>query len=559
MDRALWLLIFLRGRGAMRRMFRRVRGWRGALALAAGILLLISWSLPGVLMLLRSRFGVTGDDAATSAASLDLAAQVLLYGPAALLGVCLLPLLTGQSQSVAFAPAEIEFLFAGPFTRRQLLGYKVVVNAIGAAVFAVFIGLWMSRWSSHWVAPWPTAFLCLVLTQLFGMLIAVIGSAVGQHAFSLARKVLVAAFLVVAAGMLWLWLGPGDAGVSLDWLKARLASAPARVALAPFSVFIRMLTATTASGVLAWGLAGVGVCAAIFAVVVRLDRHAADAALHASDRLAMMRERFSRGPGSAAAGWVGARWVFPWPMVPRGWLGGAGPIAWRQATTCLRGAPGWMLSTVIMLLCVVGFGLWSRLGKPLPDGTLPVVATQVAVMLTLFQTVLLRFDFRADLDRMESIKALPLRPISVAFGQLATPIAFMTASQWLLAGVGFAMFPRFGWFFLVAVLAAPGVNTLLVGVENLMFLLYPSRPPTGPVLELQRVGRGTFVSLAKFAVSILGGAVVGGVGAGVYYATGGSWPAVIVAGWLSLAAVAWSVVIAVAWAFVRFDVSRDVG
>lgn len=559
MDRALWLLIFLRARGAMRRMFRRVRGWRGALALAAGILLLISWVLPGLLMLLKSRLGATGDEAAMLAAAEERGANVLLYGPWVLLGVCLLPLLTGQTQAVAFAPAEIEFLFAGPFKRRQLLGYKVVINAIGAAVFAVFIGLWMSRWASHWIAPWPAAFLSLVLTQLFGMLIAVVGSAVGRHAFSAARKVVLAAFLVAVAGLLWVWLGPGDGGVSLEWLRERAGSTPARIVLAPFSVFIRMLTATTAAGVAGWGAAGLAVNALIFAAVVRLDHHATEAALHASERQAAMRERFSRGPGGAAAGWVGARWAFPWPMPPGGWLGGAGPIAWRQATTCLRGAPGWMLSTAIMLACVVGFGLWTRLGRPLPEGTLPAVATQVTVMLTLFQTVLLRFDFRADLERMESIKALPLRPISIAVGQMATPVAFMTVSQWLLAGAGYAMFPKYAWAFVIAAVAAPGLNTMLVGVENLMFLLYPSRPPTGPVLEIQRVGRGTFVSLAKFAVSLLGGAAVGAAGAAAYYATGGSWTAAVIAGWIALAAVVWGVIIAVARAFVRFDVSRDVG
>jgi hypothetical protein len=560
MPRALLILIWLRARGAVRRMFRRVRGWRGAVALAAGIVLLASWALPTILTALTVRSASGGRTFAIRSAP---PGTVLEYGPVVLMAICLLPLLTGHTQAVAFLPAEIEFLFGGPFTRRQLLAYKVLINALGAAAMSVFIALWLWSLAGHWSAPYPVAFCSLLLTQLVGMVIALVGSVVGQRILVTARRGVFVALLIGAGAIAWVLLGgPGSGAAQEPWTDtfARIRnSVPAAVILAPFEVFIRMLISPTPAGVAAWGLGALAINAVLFALVVRLDRHATDAAIHASERLAEMRERMRRGPGAAAGNWFGARWTIPWPQPPQGWLGGAGPLAWRQATGCLRGAPGWVLATAIMLAAVLGFGLWTRLGRPLPPDVMSIVGVQVVVMLTIFQTTLLRFDFRADLDRMESLKALPLHPLSVAAGQLAAPVIFMTASQWLLVAAGVTLFPTQALMFLAAGAAAPGVNILLIGVENYMFLLYPTRPPTGPVIEIQRIGRGTFITLAKFLVVLLAGGTVAAFGGAAFWASGGSWTAAVVVAWLTLAVVASLVVAAVAGAFKRFDVSRDVG
>jgi hypothetical protein len=551
-DRALLLLIGLRTRGAIRRMFRKVRGVRGAIALAVGIIVVGSWLLPSLLMLLRPGPPSGAIEAVQSAA--------LAYGPVILLGVCALPLLTGQSLSLAFSPAEVDFLFAGPFTRRRLLAYKVLVNALGAAVLSLFIGLALSRLGGHALAPYLGGFLALILTQLFGMLIAVAGAAVGPKLFSNLRSLLMAVLISgIGIGVI-AWLAPLPALFSEGWLPRLLALPPVQAALWPFAVFIRLLTAQSAGELAAWGLCALAINTLLFLGIVRLDVLATEAALSASERHAAQREQAQRSAaGAATAGWLGARWTFPWPAPPGGWLLGAGPIFWRQATTCLRGAPAVLASTAVMLVCILGFGLWTRLGSPLPPGTLAIVGIQVVVMLTIFQTVLLRFDFRADLDRMESLKALPLHPLAIAAGQLGTPVAFMTLSQWLLAAVGAGLFPSQGWIFLAAAAAVPGLNTMLVGVENFMFLLYPSRPPAGPVFDLQRMGRGTFISLAKMLVLLVAAALVAGAGAAAYFALGRSWPAAVLAGWIVLAVISWATVLAVAGAFRGFDVSRDVG
>ncbi len=52
-------------------------------------------------------------------------------------------------------------------------------------------------------------------------------------------------------------------------------------------------------------------------------------------------------------------------------------------------------------------------------------------MLTLLLTRMVAFDFRGDLDSMDWLKSLPLRPISITLGQLATPVLLLTAIQYI--------------------------------------------------------------------------------------------------------------------------------
>ena len=62
--------------------------------------------------------------------------------------------------------------------------------------------------------------------------------------------------------------------------------------------------------------------------------------------------------------------------------------------------------------------------------TIPVLATLAWISILLASV--LRFDFRVDLDVIESLKTLPLRPWAVATGQLIAPTLIMTVIHWLV-------------------------------------------------------------------------------------------------------------------------------
>src|SRR5689334_17381405 len=107
MPPGLLTLLHLQFKGLLRRTLLSLRTLRGIIFSSIGLLLFVFWALPSVLSL---RHGRTDP------------ALVRTFTPVILLVVCVISLITsGGDKAVAFTPAEVDFLFPGPFTRRQLL------------------------------------------------------------------------------------------------------------------------------------------------------------------------------------------------------------------------------------------------------------------------------------------------------------------------------------------------------------------------------------------------------------------------------------------------------
>src|SRR5438045_7895711 len=107
MDRALWLLLRLRFDGSRRRWSRNLRTIKGLLLTLVGLLLFLPVA---IFSLLAPRFQLGAQEA-----------LIRRYGPLGLLAFCVLNLLlASEERAIHFAPAEVDFLFPGPFRRRQL-------------------------------------------------------------------------------------------------------------------------------------------------------------------------------------------------------------------------------------------------------------------------------------------------------------------------------------------------------------------------------------------------------------------------------------------------------
>jgi hypothetical protein len=177
-------------------------------------------------------------------------------------------------------------------------------------------------------------------------------------------------------------------------------------------------------------------------------------------------------------------------------------------------------------------------------------------------TPLLTFDFRGDIDRMDLLKALPLPPWRVALGQLLAPTLVLSAVQLLVMGFVQALWGGVELLLWGLLLFAAPFNFLSFGVENLLFLWFPSRPTPAAPGDFQTMGRQTLMLLAKMA--ILGLVIVPAAAAGTaaYVAARlvlevNGVPAGLAAGWLVLTVLSSGVVPLVASAFRRFDVARD--
>src|SRR5256885_412064 len=118
MNSALWLLLWLRLRGWCRRLIRNTSSVRGLLLLLIGVFFF------GCIFINPIMLYVVGVGRAEHSGSLD---HLRRFGPLGLFAYCALTLLfSSNERSISFSPAEVNFLFSGPFSRRQLLAYKIM-------------------------------------------------------------------------------------------------------------------------------------------------------------------------------------------------------------------------------------------------------------------------------------------------------------------------------------------------------------------------------------------------------------------------------------------------
>jgi hypothetical protein len=544
LDRALWLLIGFQARGWLRALGRKLRSVQGILLAALGLFIFIPWIFALV---------------AQPGAGLP-AESVRTYGPAYLLGYCILNvLLSSGERAIYFSPAEITFLFTGPFTRRQLLAYKVALTLLYALPTTVFLSAVMHVHSPWFLAAFVGLLLMSAFMQLFGMAVSLAAGSIGARLVTRARMVVLVAIL---AGALLLLrpLAEHGAGAVLDTAAWRVLSAPLRW-------FFETFLASTWLDLVSFGALGLLVNLVLLAVVFGLDADYLEAAAAYSSRVYAQIQRLRGGP-TIAAGAEGPTAPPPkqrraLPMPPN--LGGIGPVVWRQLTTALR-SPGRIVGLVVtqVVLIAVLFGTVRDFG----EGLIPAIAFGL-FFLSLTLPQLLPFDFRADIDRLEALKTLPLPPWRLALGQVLPPTLILSAFQWLmLAGLAVVVYVRapepdaaLRASLLRLVVVGGGivvpVNFLLFALENVLFLLFPTRQMAATPGDFQALGRVVLIMLARMLILAMTAAMVVLTGMGAFALTNGSIAAALAVACTVLAMVCAGLIAVAGLAFTRVDVSRD--
>jgi hypothetical protein len=294
-----------------------------------------------------------------------------------------------------------------------------------------------------------------------------------------------------------------------------------------------------------WGAAAAVVNAALLALVMWLDANYLEAAAAAGEKAYEQRQRVRRGDWMPGVGLSAARSRVP----PLPWFGGAGPVAWRQATSLLRKSPRLVF---VVLICGVTVGPVLVAGRRMPHlqaSLLPAIG-----WVTVLLVGSLRFDFRGDLDQLAWLKSLPLRALPLAAGQLAVPTAALLVFHLLVGAAVAAAIPSLRQPVVAAMFLALPLDLLLVAVENLTFLLFPHRQaaPT----ELGMLGRQMLLLLLRLIVVAVAGGIAGGCAAVAFAASGSATAAVAVA-FVVLMVQGLALVPLVAVAYHRFDPSSD--
>lgn len=478
------------------------------------------------------------------------ASAIRLYGPPAMALFFLLSALGSLNYpGIPFLPAEIELLFPAPVSRRALLLYKVLSAATALVVAAGFMALTFTWLSVNLANAFAASVIFMLLLGLGSQIVSL--ALAGTHERLRARvgraALLVAVLALTGGAIITVNQAPN---LPADVLRAALESVPGRVALFPFGIVTEILLAGTAPGLLAWTGAGTLLVVLALWVLIRLDVDYREASIAASQRVQEMMDRMRRKGSVFAAERSRGKGV-KLRMFPR-W-GGAGPLFWRQATSLLHNARAIALVVLGALVIIVLAYHSATEGEWAP--------LEATLTLTFFSTfvlgMMLQYDFRGDLGAVEILRTLPIRPAAVAAGQILAPTAFISLIQWVALTVLVVLRPDLWPWLLAAGLAAPLLNAVLIGMENLAFLVYPVRMTPGTAFDFQHMGRSLLMGAVKYiAVSIIGGAAFA-AGAAAYVLTGRSILAGGVAASTVLTAAVVSVTYLVSRAFLAFDVSSD--
>ena len=175
----------------------------------------------------------------------------------------------------------------------------------------------------------------------------------------------------------------------------------------------------------------------------------------------------------------------------------------------------------------------------------------IAALLLAILTVLAPFDFRGDVDQMALLKTLPAPAWRLALGQVLTPVLIFTLIQWTALAVVQWFADRPAPLLLAAAAFAPVYNFLLFSVENLLFLVFPTRVMATTPADLQAMGRNVLSQFAKMMGMGGAGVVAALAGVLVYFLTGFNMWAAATAAWLAAALFAAALVPLMGLAFRR--------
>ena len=174
MNPGLWLLTGLHLRGWLRYLGRTLRTPKGAALALLGAAFFALWLGPALLLPREAS---------------RLSPEALRgNGPAALLVYCLFNLLIYSGErSVYFTPAEVSFLFTGPFGRREVLGYKVLSNfLVDIPSTLIFTGL-LHVHSPSAVSAFVGLLLMFLFLRLFGMALNLVATTAGARLYGRGR------------------------------------------------------------------------------------------------------------------------------------------------------------------------------------------------------------------------------------------------------------------------------------------------------------------------------------------------------------------------------------
>jgi hypothetical protein len=359
-----------------------------------------------------------------------------------LLYVCADWIFGSEKAQLAFTEAEIDFLFPAPLTRTSLIHFSLLRSQLAIFFSAFLIGLLLRRgggFSGH-PLQYVTGFWLLMSTlKLHGIAAPFTRERLlGLGLQSWMRRALAACVVAAIAIACW-WslrgvlhlpevVASADIGAWRRWFDGIVGTAPLSWLLAPFRWLVAPMFATDGAGFLHALPAALAMLLLHYLWAVRAQVSFEDAAIvHArkrAERVAAMREgrmgrRMPSKPRSEPfrLSGRGESWIaFLWKG-----LVAMGPLyrlrTWLVACVAVTVLCHWLAADPARKGVLAGIGI----GLP-----------ALGAWLIFLGPMMMQHGLRRTFERMDVLKALPLRGWQVALGELATPAAVMCFAFWWL-------------------------------------------------------------------------------------------------------------------------------
>ncbi len=499
----LWLLFKLRARGGLRSWFRLCKTPSGAFRAFLTLGFVGLMIVPGLIFGLMAEPAFEHVESARFALNHGLPAFIALFFYRSMFG-------PGATSALDFRPAEIEFLFSAPVSRRELLSFKLmgIVSITLAACFplncCISVGYTLIP-GNFWWAFGRGLFMMFSLL-LFMRLVAIWMGLMRKSAFQ--RLVTPIAKGIGFAALLLLMLGAISVRNQLDLnflqditairsFVATVFEAPLfQLAISPFRIFSNVLLYPEPAQVLLWGgLSLLTNVALLFLIVV------SDANFQESEiRIARLKAEVLRKQQNVETAFATHSSSGTLPMLPHLW--GAGPITWRQLQTFNR-SKKILIGGFVLYLIGLSFAVYTDSDKQSSLNRCLLVSLTLGTV-TLLASLGMPMGFKSDIKKMDIFKSLPMSSSQIAAGQLLGPILAITAFQYLTIAIFFMSSADYWQFWLAALAFGPLVTTLLVSISNVLSLMYPLRSDTGMLSEFERVGHLlVFVLLLGATVTVV--------------------------------------------------------
>jgi hypothetical protein len=472
------------------------------------------------------------------------------YLPLLLLSVTLMFVFTSAGErALYFSPSEIDFLFPAPFHRREILVFKLTKLLVGLILMSLIFSTSCLLYLNSWLSAFVGIFLALAFVQLLTLAIAFLGQIVAENAYNRRRRLALLCItgLVLAALAQMLWQTPLQSAAELA--RSLRSSWAGMVLLAPFEVFSHAILAKNwFPELVCWSAGALAIDLALLAVIFKLDSDYIESAAHVSQKLYEKIQQIRQGGGIALPVSAKASRIrlgrFPW-------LGGAGPLAWRQVLIAMR-------TSRYALIISVGIGVMIAImafvaGRSRPGGDfVPIMGVGFTAYLTFIFSMQLPWAFRGDIVHMDVLKSLPVAPLAVAAGELAGGVVLLAAIQ-LVMLIGVLGTGGNSALVVTAMAFLVPFDMVMLALSNTLFLIYPVRFAPGTSADFQMVGRVMLLMLLQVLILIPAMGVPAGLAGLAYVLSGFQLPVFMAVAWLLLVAEVPLWLFLLASRFVRFD------